>query len=529
MQVQLHNRIHGKLLSRLVILGTMMLFACGGASAQVWTVIGVDLKGDGKDSALADAAQLAYRYDKEHDFLWFRVALYGKPNAHEFGINLVFDTGGADADKMNWWGANKDFKFDRLLTAWVTQTNSGYQGTIGIGDAAGARAKQFNDLLKNNLQILVEDDSIVIGVKRTDITDKTKMNVIAAVGSNQHWNDDIPNSGSITIDLLAERPKRGFREIDLSRNNLQFPSDYKTLSDGKPPNILKKGRGHHALILVPGSYSGAGSFDDFIARNESEYKFFLITPPGINGTHARAMPAAGSSYGDMTWTRRLEHDILNLITKEKLVDPVIVAERQPGSQAAIELALEHPDKIGGVVLVATNLSAIFRLATRKTPLTYQERVAFVDEYWAEKWFKYVTPETWYANDMPAEVLAVNPMTGEKASEQLESAPLPVKIRYLCEFWASDVTQEFAKLKVPVMALVPGFDEQFLAKPAYSSVKPTYMDSWDSLVSKTPQIERVTIPGARLLLLEEKPKEVDQAIANFVQRVGKRPSTHQQNN
>jgi len=37
--------------------------------AQVWTVLAVDPKGDGRDASSPDAAQLSYRYDKQHDVL----------------------------------------------------------------------------------------------------------------------------------------------------------------------------------------------------------------------------------------------------------------------------------------------------------------------------------------------------------------------------------------------------------------------------------------------------------------------------
>ncbi len=47
------------------------------AAAQIYTVLTFDVKGDGRDPSLADAAQLAYRYDKQQDLLWFRIALYG--------------------------------------------------------------------------------------------------------------------------------------------------------------------------------------------------------------------------------------------------------------------------------------------------------------------------------------------------------------------------------------------------------------------------------------------------------------------
>src|SRR5437764_13785943 len=104
---------------------------------QVWTVLAVDPKDDGRDPSLADAAQLSYRYDKEQDLLWFRVSLYGKPNEESLGVNIAVDSGADEAAKMNWWGANKDFQFDKLLTHQVAPERSGYKGKIHEREAAG--------------------------------------------------------------------------------------------------------------------------------------------------------------------------------------------------------------------------------------------------------------------------------------------------------------------------------------------------------------------------------------------------------
>jgi len=271
-------------------------------------------------------------------------------------------------------------------------------------------------------------------------------------------------------------------------------------------------------------YSGNRSFDSFIARNESHYRFFLVTPPGLVGRPARAMPAAGTSFGEMTWTRRLERDILELIHREKLSRPVIVAERQPAAQAAIELASEHPAEIGGVVLVGTNLLQFFaspKDPTRRTPIAYSDRAAFVDESWVAKWFKYVTPETWKNGDLRPQLLSVDPARAQTAWDELESAPLEIKIRYLCEFWASDVTQTFGKLQVPVLALLPGFDEKFLADPANGFAKPSFLDSWETLIPKDPQVELLKIPNARMLVLDDQPKAADDAVAAFVKRVSEK--------
>ena len=507
-------------LLRFVLLCALILFAPALSVAQVYTVLTFDAKGDGRDPTLADAAQLAYRYDKTQDMLWFRIALYGRPGTQSFGVSIAFATGGDEISKTTWWGANKNFKFDRLLTANVTGGERGYEGTMGVADVAGVNAKQLTNLKSNNLQIEVEGDSILIGVKRTDITDNLKMNLVASVGSKDQWNDDIPSAGSSSLDL--SKPTPGVREIDVSRNNFELPKAYKTLSENQPPVITKKGQGKQTLILVPGMYSGYISFDGFIARNLSQYRMFLVTPPGLNQTPARAAPAAGVSLSEMTWTRRLERDILDLIRRQKLTRPVIVAERQPAAQAAMELAIEHPDQIGGIILVGTNLVQFFaspKDPTRKTPIAFADRGPFVDESWAGKWFKYVTPETWRNGDVGKQLLSNDPVRAQTAWEELEAAPLEVKVRYLCEFWASDVTRGFDKLKVPVLALVPGFDDKFLADPANGFAKPSFLDSWETLVPKHPQLELVKIPNARMLVLDDQPKAADEAIATFIKRIG----------
>src|SRR5438874_12278925 len=129
------NRQLSKSISQIVVLLALIVIIMPAvANAQIYTVLMFDAKGDGRDPSLADAAQLAYRYDKQQDLLWFRVSLYGVPNENAFGINIVIDTGGDDATRMNWWGGNKTFKFEKLITAWVTRGDNVNQGTIWVGE-----------------------------------------------------------------------------------------------------------------------------------------------------------------------------------------------------------------------------------------------------------------------------------------------------------------------------------------------------------------------------------------------------------
>src|ERR1051325_4503844 len=88
-------------LPRFVLLWALILFAPALCVAQVYSVLTFDAKGDGRDPSLADAAQLAYRYDKPQDMLWFRIALYGRPNVQSFGVSIAFATGGDEIPKTS--------------------------------------------------------------------------------------------------------------------------------------------------------------------------------------------------------------------------------------------------------------------------------------------------------------------------------------------------------------------------------------------------------------------------------------------
>jgi len=308
----------------------------------------------------------------------------------------------------------------------------------------------------------------------------------------------------------------------VSGNNFRFPSDYKTLGDHQQPLIIKKGHGREKLILVPGVYSGKEIFDGFMARNQSQYEFYVLTPPGLNGTPARPLPSETTSFGEFSWTRRLERDILDLINREKLNKPILIAHGFPGSLAAEELAVQHPDAVGGIIEIASMPVQSFpspKDPTRKTPATREERVEIVNEGWAQKWFKYVTHETWESNNYPAEMFANDPVRSEQVRQQAEATLLPVKIRYLCEFMASDHSAELANLEAPLLALRPGFNERLLADSATSWFKASFQDSWEAF-SKNSRIQLLTIPNARALILEDQPKLADDGVARFIEKVSK---------
>ena len=487
------------------------------APSSVWAVIAVDPIGDAPGQG-PDAAQLAYQYDTQRDIVWFRLGLYDTPNVETMGLTIAVDTGARDTAKTTWWGGNQTFTFDRLVSARLTRTDGEYRASIVVTDAARGAARPPGPAAGNDGVVRVEDHAIVVGVPRARLLrDSTRMNLIAAVGPEGAGNDEIPNVRSLALDLAAPRPTRGLREIDVSRNNLRFAPGQPTLADAAAPRITSSGSGRHSLILIPGVYAGSAAFARFIARNHSAYTFHVVTPPGLSGTPPRPLPPEGTSFGDFTWTRRLERDVLDLIARKHLDKPVIVAHGFPGSLAAEELAVRHPEILGGVIEIAG--MPVQPMPTMRDPsrqATPAERVSVVDEAWSKQWFTYVTPETWESNNYPAEMFANDPQRAEQARREIEAAPLPVKIRYLAEYMAWDGRADLGRLEVPLLALVPGFNESLLANPAFGWFKTSFQDGWEGLANNA-HIERIVIPDGRASILDEQAALTDRAIAAFVER------------
>ena len=517
------------MMHRHMIALTLALFALGSAlaalqtdSATIWVQMMIDPLGDAKGGSPIDAAQLSTRYDRAADVIWFRVALYGKSVGEMFGVQLAIDTGGDGSAKAQWWGANKEFKFDRLVTARVTRNGGAYRGTMGVANADGAAAGNFTNVSRDSLQLRVDGDAIMVGVRRADLGDATKMNIIAAVGSHTDWTDEIPNMRQFPLDISAPRPTRGLREIDVSRNNFRLPDGANPLSDTDLPSIAKRGRTTgRALILVPGVFSGPAAFEPFIARHEAEYRFFIVTPPGLNGTRPRRMPAETVSYGERVWTRGVERDILDLIRRERLEKPVLVSHGFPGSLAVTAIAANHPEAIGGAVEIAAMPPQPFPSPadpSGKTLMTPAERFRFQDALWAPKWFKYVTPETWENNNYQAPMFQRDPDRAEQVRQRIEQTPLPVKIQYLTESNGTDDSADLARISVPLLALRPAFSATILADPANAWFRASFVDAWNAF-SANAHIQLVTLQDSGVLVFDDQPKLADDAVVEFLARIG----------
>jgi hypothetical protein len=168
-----------------------------------WKELGQDASGDGKQKRLPDATALAVCVDEARDRLWFRIRLAGPLPKRWLGANLALDVDGDPSNGMAWWGTNTAFHFDRLVSVYGFEAGSGYEGMIGVADAAEVQAGNMNGSQGERVRFVPVSGgtALVIGIPRSALASDARgpIRLLAAVGSSLQHNDDVPNEGAATL------------------------------------------------------------------------------------------------------------------------------------------------------------------------------------------------------------------------------------------------------------------------------------------------------------------------------------------
>lgn len=305
---------------------------------------------------------------------------------------------------------------------------------------------------------------------------------------------------------------------DPTINNLIHLPGYKTSEYGAIPHYIKAGHGRQALILIPGLGFDAAVFNDFMEANKKNYIMYAITIPGYGKTMAPPMPDTGTSYGEQSWNRGTIAGIAKLIEKEKIHKPIVVGHFTQGTQLAFRMAIDHPDKVSGVIILGgpAKFVVIAQGAVKDFPL--KTMVDFVNRYTAPTWFKSISKKTYDNGNYQPVVYSLDSVKGTELWKQSAAVPLPVMVRYSCEFFASDIKIELGKIRCPVLVLRALFNSQATEAPATNYLRPQFIDIWNDVSTINPLIIVKDIEGAASFVWKDKPGEVNKAIKDFTGRI-----------
>jgi pimeloyl-ACP methyl ester carboxylesterase len=100
------------------------------------------------------------------------------------------------------------------------------------------------------------------------------------------------------------------------------------------------------------------------------------------------------------------------------------------------------------------------------------------------------------------------------------APLPVLIRYLCEFHASDLWPDLERLQPPLLVVQPHFTASLRADTTRRYLAGYLEEPWRGHLEGRPHVETTVVDSAGILVMEDQPGIVDRRVAAFVRRVGR---------
>lgn len=308
---------------------------------------------------------------------------------------------------------------------------------------------------------------------------------------------------------------------DSTLNNLVHAAGYSTAALGTIGQTLRVGRGPVDVVLIPGWGFGANDFEPFMRANAERFRMVAVTIPGYGGTAAPPMPPAGTSYAAETWTRAAEEAVARLIKSDGLKKPIVLGHFVVGTQVAVHLAVDHPDLVGGVVIIGgepVRYTPSRRDSSGKTPATRDERARGVDVYLAPRWFKTVTKQTFDAYNYASAQYSGDSARALALWRESADVPLPVMVRYLCEYMASDFSDEIDKLTLPTRVLIPSFTPAILDDPKQAYVKPFFIDSWNAL-QRNPRLTLRVVAGSRVFITDDHPEAVRDAITEVARAPG----------
>ncbi len=309
---------------------------------------------------------------------------------------------------------------------------------------------------------------------------------------------------------------------DSTLDNLVHAKDYVTSAADALGAVVERGKGPIDMVLVSGFGVGASAFEGFMRRNANRYRMLAVTLPGFEGTAAPPMPASGTSYGEQTWTRWATDAVVRLIREKRLKRPVMVGHFINGTQVAMRIALDHPEMVRAVVLLAGTPRFEPVKASRFWPkdLTLEQKVQAVDRFSAPRWFKTVTRDTWVRGNFVASDYSAGSALGKRFAARANEPPLPVLVRYLCEFHASDLWPDLERLKRPLLVIQPSFTESVRGDSTRNYLQGYFEEPWRGKLEGRPRTETVFLENAGILVTEDQVAIVDRRIADFLKRLGK---------
>lgn len=260
--------------------------------------------------------------------------------------------------------------------------------------------------------------------------------------------------------------------------------------------VERHGKRGTPLILIPGLASGSWVWQDAIRTFRDDHVLYVVTLPGFDG---RA-PIAGNMPAEV------QRSLHQLISSRKLVKPVLVGHSLGGT-LSLAIAQQYPDLVGGVVSI--DGLPVFPGTEDMAP---EQRPRLADGIMRR--MAGLTPAA-FASQQQQYMRSIGVVDMARADElaKLTARSDPAAmVQYMAAVMAQDLRPALPQIKAPVLVLAPFLELDATAPNAGMASKVGY---YTELMSVTPRLNVVGIPGARHFVMIDQPQRVTDAIRIFL--------------
>ena len=299
-------------------------------------------------------------------------------------------------------------------------------------------------------------------------------------------------------------------------NNLVHPKGCKTSEYGTLGKVIVHGNGPKDMILIAGWGFGEDIFENFINDSTQEkYTMYMVTLPGFGDTPAYPMPDQNEVYQNMYWTKGIISGLKNLIEDKGLDEPVILSYFTYSNILALRMALDYPDLIDRVIIIS-GMAKFTPMYPSYEPTSLAERIHYTEKIIAPDWFKEMDKKGWNEGNFPPETFSKDSIIANKYWKQMSNVPIPTMVRYLLEYYCTDLSLEYDKLSVPTLVVMPSFTREALVKPENYFLTNFFHHSWWGANPSNPNFHLMTIMDSNALILDDQANKLIDVVNLFTE-------------
>ncbi len=266
-------------------------------------------------------------------------------------------------------------------------------------------------------------------------------------------------------------------------------------------HIETRGTGPTPVVLIAGLACDWTVWDAFMSRNGDQFTMYAVTLPGMAGTQAPPKPA---TEGGTPWMDSTIESLTALIDEKQMKEPVIVGHSL-GGHMALRLALDHPDKVGRVVMV----DALPSFPVGGGSVVGEQRQAIIDGILTPNLRNQDTKQWTDSFAREGIMMVANADRGEQIRDMLKTTDGEVTVQYFIEGLRSDLAPRLGELKVPTLAIV-AMNERLPAGMTPLQARAF----WEETDAKSDQLEVVVFENTLHFVMDDRSAAFDAAVAAF---------------